>query len=110
MPKEARIIVFNSSEIYSAVYSLCGKRDMKKPPQGVIAHMAKEVGDTFTNIIITIADEGQGFSQKLEYDEDFVVAAFIAYCQGAGIPLPKNVQKSLLIDDATKTMALRFKM
>ncbi|MGB0719285.1 MAG: hypothetical protein ACPGRX_02365 [Bdellovibrionales bacterium] len=100
MPREDRRILFDYSEVYQAIYALCAKRDLKKPPAGAIQNIEEAEGDENTILVhLENPQETWDPKQTVEYKRDFVAAAMMMLCKGSGIPLPKTAQKSVMIHD-----------
>lgn len=98
MPKEDRRIIFSHDEVYNAIYALSVQKQMKKPPAGAVKTVSEKKDDA-KQVIIDLenpADEGKA---KVEYSRDFLAAALMVFCRGAGIPLPKSARKSVMIVD-----------
>lgn len=107
MPKEDRLIVFDHTEVYKAVYSLCSQQGVKKPVQGVVERVFHPEGDV-SRVVLTVYNEISGDERKEEYSRDFFAAALMLYCRGLGIPLPKNADKSVSIKDDEVMLRVRL--
>ena len=100
MPIEDRRIIFNSAELYKAVYALCAQKQIRKPPACEITTVGVDEADT-SRVFLKIENEMEpdADAREVEYDRDFLAAALMLYCRGLGIPLPKSATKSVLIKD-----------
>ncbi len=97
MPREDRRIIFDKSEVYQALYRLSLKKeDMKNLSAGAIVKISvnAEDPDQFDFHLVNPQDETK---QTVTYSKDFVAAALMMFCRGAGIPLPRRAEKSVLI-------------
>lgn len=45
MPREDRRVIFDFEEAYKALYALCTRREIKKPPPGVILSIKQDKED-----------------------------------------------------------------
>lgn len=98
MPIEDRRIIFSSDEVYKALYALSVKKNMTQPPPGFIKMVTVNKDDP-SEVIIKLENPNQQKTAKLEYSRDFLAAALMMFCRGAGIPLPKTAVKSVMIND-----------
>lgn len=99
MPQEDRRIIFDSDETYKALYSFCAKREMSKPPPGVVTAIEFDKEDE-RNILVTFKNPNMGDeAQVIDYTHDFVAAALMVFCRGIGIPLPKQARKSVILEE-----------
>lgn len=98
MPKEDRRIIFTHDEVYNALYALAVQKQMRKPPPGAVKTVAEKEGDT-SQFVIELENPAEETTETCEYSRDFVAAALMVFCRGAGIPLPKSATKSVMITD-----------
>jgi hypothetical protein len=98
MPREDRRLIFDYEEVYKAIYALCSKRKMRKPPAGTLSSVAPDDDDD-EQVVVLIENQHENLSKTLEYSRDFLAAALMLYCLGEGIPLPKSGTKSVLINE-----------
>ncbi len=98
MPIEDRRIIFAPDEVYKALYALCVKKDKLPPPSGYVK-MVSVIKNDPSQIVVDLENPGQQKSSKVKYTRDFLAAALMMYCRGAGIPLPKTARKSVMIND-----------
>lgn len=98
MPKEDRRIMFSPEEVYNAIYALSVQKQMKKPPAGAVKKVTEGKDDP-KQITILLENPADDSKQKVEYSRDFLAAALMVFCRGAGIPLPKSARKSVMIVD-----------
>ena len=98
MPREDRRIYFSYDETYKAIYALAMQKGLKKPPPGEIVKIEKSEGDD-KQLVITLQNPQENWDEpkKMEYSRDFIAAAFMLMCRGAGIPLPKSAKKSVVL-------------
>lgn len=99
MPIEDRRIIFDILETYQALYTLTQKQDEAPRLLSGIIDKIEEQGDDHNKINIYIVNPQNGKSGVVAYSRDFVAAALMMFCRGAGIPLPKKAKKSVLIRD-----------
>ncbi len=98
MPREDRRIIFDDDEVYKALYALCFQRQIKTPPPGKIIKISEDA-ENKGQILISLQNPQDKTNADLEYTQDFLAAALMLFCRGAGIPLPKSAKKSVLIQD-----------
>ncbi|MBL4804538.1 MAG: hypothetical protein JKY71_06700 [Alphaproteobacteria bacterium] len=109
MPIEDRRIVFSSEEVYKALYALSVKKDMPPPPPGVV-RMVSENTKNPAEIIVKLEDPSRHKAEAVEYSRDFLAASLLMFCRGAGIPLPKSGQKSVMINDGEVILRVQKKI
>jgi hypothetical protein len=95
MPREDRRIHFSHDEVYKAIYALSHQKQLKLPPAGHVTAITEENGTLF----LDLSNPQIQTSAKLDYSRDFVAAALMLMCKGAGIPLPKSAKKSVMLVD-----------
>ena len=98
MPKEDRRIIFSHDEVYNSIYKLAAQKQMPKPPPGAVKNVEEKKEDS-TQVIIHLENPADESKATREYTRDFLAAALMIYCRGAGIPLPKSARKSVMIKD-----------
>ncbi|MGB1077763.1 MAG: hypothetical protein ACPG05_05590 [Bdellovibrionales bacterium] len=98
MPKEDRRIIFSNDEVYKALYTLRDQKNLKALPLGQIITTGVDAGDP-NKMFFILEDQHAQTHAKIEHFRDFVAAALMLYCKGYGIPLPKNAQKSVMIQE-----------
>jgi hypothetical protein len=98
MPQEDRRIIFSYEEVYKALFALCVKRELKKPPPGNLISVVQDENDR-QKIVIKVNNHQNNTSNEVVYSRDFLAASLMLYCRGAGIPLPKSASKSVMIND-----------
>jgi hypothetical protein len=99
MPREDRRIIFDVSEIYQAIYKLSVKsEDIKKPIAGSIIRI-EENEDNGLEIKFHIVNPQTNEKRTMIYTRDFVAAALMMFCRGAGIPLPRKSSKTIIIEE-----------
>ncbi len=98
MPSEDRRIIFAPDEVYNALYALSVQKGMKKPPPGHVK-MVSVNKDNSSEVVIKLEDIGHQETRTVEYTRDFLAAALMVFCRGAGIPLPKSAKKSVMINE-----------
>lgn len=103
MPREDRRIVFSNDEVYKALYALSAQKGMKKPPPGVVKKISEDKKDN-TKIYVQLENPQEKTDAKVEYSRDFLAAALMLFCRGAGIPLPKGGRKSVMISSDNEVM------
>lgn len=94
MPREDRRIYFDHDETFKAVYQLCGQKGLPKPPAGYIIRVEPNIENPM-DLDVILENHRSSALETIHYSKDFVVAALMIYCRGAGIPLPKGANKSL---------------
>lgn len=96
MPREEKKIFFNYSETYNAIFSLCNKKGLDKPPTGTLTSITHDEGaDLYKLLFVDPIDNSQ---KKAEYKSDFMAAALLLYCMGQGIPVSKRARKSVFLE------------
>ncbi|HOO81254.1 MAG TPA: hypothetical protein PK513_01985 [Alphaproteobacteria bacterium] len=98
MPREDRRIIFSQDEVYKAIYALSVQKQLPKPPPGAVTSVKEKDSDT-SQIVLTLENPADQSIEIREYARDFLAAALMMFCRGAGIPLPKSAKKSVLIHD-----------
>ena len=98
MPREDRRIIFDLNEIYKALYTLTEKQEgVARLLPGVILRFEEDAADK-NQIHFFIHNPQSGEEdERVTYSRDFVAAALMMFCRGAGVPLPKKANKSVLI-------------
>lgn len=99
MPREDRRIIFESSEVYKAIFTLCRKKQLDEPPPGHIVKTYTPPNDS-NSVFIDIENPQEQMKTTLQYTSDFVAAALMHYCRGNRIPLPRTSQKSVMVIDS----------
>jgi hypothetical protein len=107
MPKEDRRILFDYEEVYKALYALCTQKQVPKPPPGVIVAIREDAEDA-TKLHVDLENPQDKSKAKREYTRDFLAAALMIFCRGLGIPLPKNAQKSVVIQDGQVVLRVQI--
>jgi hypothetical protein len=97
MPQEDRYIIFEHDEVYKALFSMCEKQQVRRPPAGKITKVV-ERDDVVDLYLDNYMDNTK---PQAEYTKDFLAAALMLFCRGTGIPLPKSAKKSVIIKDNT---------
>jgi hypothetical protein len=98
MPREDRRIIFEAAETYSAIYTLCSQKDMRRPPQGAITAVIEDETDT-QRLRVRFEDLHNNEVREVEYTRDFLAAALMLYCRSLSIPMAKKAQKSVELRD-----------
>jgi len=97
MPREEKRVFFNYSETYNAIYSLCNKKGLEKPPTGTVQSINHDKKtDTYS---LSFIDPIDSSTKNANYKTDFIAAALLLSCMGSGIPISKRAQKSVYIED-----------
>ena len=99
MPTEDRRILFEPSEVYNAIFSLCRKKELKKPPPGQFVRVYTDDSDP-NQVFFDLLNPQDKSTAKLTYSRDFLAAALMLLCRGCSIPLPKTASKSVMIIDS----------
>ncbi len=107
MPREDRRIIFSYDEVYKAVYALSAQKQMPKPPPGAVTKVSEKESDA-TQIVLNLENPAQKTEEVREYGRDFLAAALMVFCRGAGIPLPKSAQKSVMILDGEVILRVKI--
>lgn len=107
MPREDRRVIFDFEEAYKALYALCTRREIKKPPPGVILSIEQDKIDE-TKIYICIENRQENSEKRVVYSYDFIAAALMLFCRTCNVPLPKNANKS--VEFATDNIVLRVRI
>ena len=98
MPREDRRVIFDMSETYQALYKLTLKQESaSKLIIGVIVKVVESEDDA-TKISFFLKNPQTDEKKVVIYTRDFVAAALMMYCRGAGIPLPRKAAKSVVIE------------
>lgn len=98
MPREDRRIIFDMSETYNALYKLSLKKDdVPKLIPGAIEKIEVDGLDA-NKINLYLINPQEGDKAMVTYSRDFVAAALMMYCRGAGIPLPRKASKTVMLD------------
>lgn len=98
MPKEDRRVIFDMSETYQAIYKLSVKsEDTPRPKPGTIKKI-EEDGLDANKVNVYIENSQTGEKHMVTYSRDFLAAALMMFCRGAGIPLPRRASKSVMLD------------
>lgn len=94
MPVEERVITFNLDEIHKAILISAIQKDMDEVPMGRLLSMNMEGDDDTIGVNIKTKE---GEHKEFHYDRVFFAQALVLFCQGSGIPLPRQSQKVLKI-------------
>ena len=97
MPREDRRIMFDYTEVYKAIFTLCTQKEMRRPLPGEIKGIIEKAEDDQI-VIVKIANLHQETAAATEYSRDFLAAALMLYCRACHIPLPKKALKSVEIN------------
>ena len=107
MPREDRRVIFDYSEAYQALYKLSLKQpEAPRLKPGVIQHIEEDSHDS-SKIHVMLENVQTGEKQKVTYTKDFVAAALMMFCRGAGIPLPRQAGKSIMLVKDKPELILR---
>ena len=99
MPREDRRIIFDMSETYNALYKLSLKADdAPKMIAGLIAKI-EEDGLDANKINIFLENPQEGEKRMVTFSRDFIAAALMMFCRGAGIPMMRRANKTVMIKD-----------
>jgi len=99
MPREDRRIIFDMSETYQALYKLSIKTDgAPKMIAGLIAKV-EEDGLDANKINIFLENPQEGEKKMVTFSRDFIAAALMMFCRGAGIPMMRRANKTVMIKD-----------
>ena len=98
MPREDRRVIFDMSETYQALYKLSLKQEGgEKMIAGVIIK-AEEKEDDPNKISFYLSNPQTEEKKVVTFSRDFVAAALMMFCRGAGIPLPRRASKSVIVE------------
>lgn len=101
MPREDRRIIFDMSETYQAIYKLSLKQiDAPKLITGAIMKI-EEDGLDGNKLNFFLSNPQDGDKKMITYTRDFIAAALMMYCRGAGIPLPRRAGKTVMLRDGS---------
>lgn len=104
MPKEDRRVIFDFSETYNALYKLTTQKpEAPRLRPGAIMKI-EEDGLDANKINIFIENAQTGERHMVTYSRDFVAASLMMFCRGAGIPLPRNAGKTVVLDHDRVTL------
>ena len=104
MPREDRRVIFDFSETYQAIYKLALKsEDAPKLKPGAIRKI-EEDGLDANKINVHIENPQTGEKYMVTYSRDFIAAALMMFCRGAGIPLPRRAGKTVMMDHDRVTL------
>lgn len=98
MPTEDRRIIFSNEEVYNAIFSLCAQKKIPKPPPGHVQTIREDSKDE-SKIFLDLENPQDTSSAQIEYSRDFLAAALLLFCRGAGIPVAKNGKKTVLLSE-----------
>ena len=105
MPTEERVITFSLDEVQKAVLLTAIQQDHDDLPMGKMLSMSLE-GDEST-IGVRVEDK-EGSVNEFTYDRLFFAQALVLFCQGSGIPLPRNSQKVVNIHEDRITLSMEI--
>lgn len=94
MPREDRSIIFSFEETYKAIYALCMKKEIRRPPPGNIAAINIDAEDK-KRLILQISNRQENTESQVEYSRDFLAAALLLYCRSQSIPISRKATKSV---------------
>ncbi len=97
MPREDRRIIFDMTETYQALYKLSLKQE--NAPK-MIAGMIKKIeedGLDANKINIFLENPQDGEKKMVTFSRDFIAAALMMFCRGAGIPMMRRAHKTVII-------------
>lgn len=98
MPREDRRVIFDMSETYQALYKLSLKQEGgRRLMAGAITGIAEDTEDN-TKVIFTFENPQTNEKKDMVFTRDFVAAALMMFCRGAGIPLPRKAAKSIIVE------------
>lgn len=98
MPREDRRVIFDFGETYNALYKLSLKKeDVPRLDPGAIKKI-EEDGLDANKINIFLENPQTGERAMVTYSRDFIAAALMMFCRGAGIPLPRKATKTVMLD------------
>lgn len=98
MPREDRRVIFDLSETYQALYKLSLRQeDGKKLMAGAITAISEDPEDK-NKIRFVIENPAESQKENVVFTRDFVAAALMMFCRGAGIPLPRKAAKSIMVE------------
>ncbi|MBU0859517.1 MAG: hypothetical protein KJ667_06245 [Alphaproteobacteria bacterium] len=95
MPREDRRIIFDSVEVYKAIYALSVQKEIRKPPPGVLESIVPDKDDP-SKLKATITNPQEKDSTRvIEFSRDFLAAALLVFCRSQNIPVSKKARKSV---------------
>jgi hypothetical protein len=97
MPIESRTITFSEGEMKAALFDFALARQRKLPSSG-LTHLRLSLNSEIQAIV------GETNSETTTLLEHEIAAALITYCKKHNIPLPRNSQKSISLNDGTITL------
>jgi hypothetical protein len=103
MPREYRRILFDYTETYKAIFTLCMQNELPRPFAGSITAVNFKADDDRC-VVVRFANGLQGTSATSEYSRDFLAAALMLYCRTCNIPIPKRATKSVELGDERVTL------
>lgn len=108
MPREDRRIIFDSLEVYKAVYALSVQKEIRKPPPGVLVEIVADKDDP-AKLLATIDNPQEKDSARtIEFTRDFLAAALLIYCRTHNIPVSKKARKSVEFNGAEVILRLEI--
>ena len=103
MPREYRRILFDYTETYKAIFTLCMQNELPRPFAGSITAVNFKADDDRC-VVVRFANGLQGTSATSEYSRDFLAAALMLYCRTCNIPIPKKAMKSVELGGEAVTL------
>ena len=104
MPKELRKLVFDDTELKSAVYDYCLRNNVQIPKSGMEKIVANDEDERF--LVIQFYSEDENSPKEVALSRDQAGAALIKFCSANDVPLPRTGQKLLKVDGGEVSMMI----
>lgn len=92
MPSEERSITFNLDEVHKALLVTLAQQGEEELPTGRLVSMNLEGDDKTIGVHL---EDKQGEMKEMHFDRLLFAKALVIFCQGCGIPLPRDSKKTL---------------
>ena len=99
MPREDRRIIFDMSETYQALYKLSSKTDGAPRMIAGLISKVEEDGLDANKINFFLENPQEAEKKMVTFSRDFVAASLMMFCRGAGIPMMRRANKTVMIKD-----------
>ena len=105
MPTEERVITFSLDEVQKAILITAIQKDYEDLPMGTMLSMNLEGDESVIGVNVQDKD---GNVKEFSYDRLFFAQALVLFCQGSGIPLPRDSQKVVNIHEDRITLSMEI--
>lgn len=104
MPKELRKLVFTMDELKAAAFDYCLRNGVRIPQTPIDELIVEDSDSEFLTLCFSSSDLSD--PKKVPLNRDKVGAALIKYCSANGIPMPRQAQKVLKVDNGEVAMMI----